>query len=98
MLLYIQRKMYLDEPLDLGLNSATEVFDIIITSLKLLTKDGKELTLDDYEELLEYTISEDFHDFQMKDYMQCKTCNYGTYNINDKLFEKHYCECEGNEE
>ncbi len=51
MLLYIQRKMCLDEPLELCLNSAKEVFDVMITPCEILNDEGKELTLDDYEEL-----------------------------------------------
>ena len=51
MLLYIQRKLCLDEPLDLCLNSSMEVFDIMITPCETLNDEGKELTLEDYEEL-----------------------------------------------
>ena len=47
-LLYIQRKLYLGESLNLCLNSANEVFDIIITPCETLNEKGTELTLDDY--------------------------------------------------
>lgn len=50
-LLYIQTKMYFDEPLGLCVNSAKEVFDIMITPCEILNNDGKELTLEDYDEL-----------------------------------------------
>ncbi len=50
-LMYIQRKIYLDEPLRLCLDSSKEVFDIMITPCEILNDEGKELTLDDYEEL-----------------------------------------------
>ena len=54
MLLYIQRKMYLDEPLGLCLDSSKEFFDIMITPCEIINDEGKELTLDDYKELAEY--------------------------------------------
>ncbi len=93
MLLYIQRKLYLGEPLNLCLNSTNEVFDIMITPCEILNEKGMELTLDDYDDISEYTVEKDFHDLQVKDYMQCKTCNYGTYNIIDKSeFNNHDCD------
>lgn len=58
MLLYIQRKLYLDEPLNLCLNSANEVFDIVITPCEILNDKGKELPLDDYDEIEEWTIEQ----------------------------------------
>jgi len=50
-LLYIQRKMYLGEPLNICLCSSKEVLDIMITPCEILNDEGKELTLEDYEEL-----------------------------------------------
>lgn len=51
LLLYIQRKLYLDEPLNICLNSANEIFDIMISPCEVLNDKGKELTLKDYEDI-----------------------------------------------
>ena len=92
MLLYIQRKLDLDEPLGLCLNSAKEVFGIMITPCDTLNDEGKELTLDDYDDILEYTIGRDFADYEMRDCMKCKVCGYVTYETIDKSeFENHNC-------
>ena len=40
MLMYIQRRLYMMEPLGLCLNSAKEVFDIMITTCEVLKDDG----------------------------------------------------------
>ncbi len=47
-LLYIQRKLYMNEDLDLGLDSSKELFGIMITPLETLNVNMKELTLEDY--------------------------------------------------
>lgn len=47
-LLYIQRKMYMNEDLDLGLDSSKELFGIMITPLEILNENMKELSLDEY--------------------------------------------------
>jgi len=90
MLLYIQRKMYLDEPLGLCLNSAKEVFDIMITPCEILNNEGKELTLDDYDDASEWTIErEDEDDPMSRQYMLCKTCDFAT---DDTFkFAEHNC-------
>ncbi len=90
MLLYIQRKMYLDEPLGLCLNSAKEVFDIMITPCEILNDEGKELTLDDYDDVSEWTIErEDEDDPMSRQYMLCKTCDF----VTDDTFKfaEHTC-------
>lgn len=89
-LLYIQRKLYLDEPLSLCLNSANEIFDIMITPCEILTNKGKELTLDDYDDISEWTIEhEDPDDSESRQYMLCKTCDFATDNT--IKFENHSC-------
>lgn len=90
MLLYIQRKLYLDEPLMLCLNSAKEVFDIMITPCEVLNNKGKELTLDDYDDIEEWTIEhEDEDDPESKQYMLCKTCDFATKDT--FKFAEHKC-------
>ena len=54
MLMYIQRKLYMDEHLGLCLNSAREELDIKIVPCEVLKEDGKEFTLEDYEDLEKY--------------------------------------------
>ena len=90
MLLYIQRKVYLDEPLKLCLDSSKEVFGIMITPCETLNDEGKELTLDDYEDVSEWTVeSEDKDDPMSRQYMLCKTCDFAT---DDTFkFEEHKC-------
>ncbi len=90
-LLYIQRKLYLDEPLNLCLNSANEVFDIMITPCEILNDKGKELTLDDYDDIEEWTVEHvDPDDPQSKQYMLCKNCDFTT---DDTFkFAKHKCD------
>ncbi len=90
MLLYIQRKLYLDEPLMLCLNSAKEVFDIMITPCEVLNNKGKELTLDDYDDVEEWTVErENKDDSQSRQYMLCKTCDFATDNT--FKFAEHEC-------
>lgn len=90
MLLYIQRKLYLDEPLMLCLNSAKEVFDIIITPCEILNNKGKELTLEDYDDIEEWTVEHvDNDDQESRQYMLCKTCDFAT---DDTFkFAEHSC-------
>ena len=90
MLLYIQRKLYLGEPLNLCLNSANEVFDIMITPCETLNEKGMELTLDDYDDIEEWTVKrEDNDDPQSRQYMLCKTCDFATDNT--FKFAEHSC-------
>ncbi len=90
MLMYIQKKLYLDEPLGLCLNSAKEVLDIMITPCEILNDKGKELTLDDYDDIEEWTIErEDNDDPASRQYMLCKTCDFATESTID--FDKHKC-------
>ncbi len=90
MLLYIQRKLYLDEPLMLCLNSAKEVFDIMITQCEVLNNKGKELTLEDYDDVEEWTVErENKDDSQSRQYMLCKTCDFAT--DNNFKFAEHKC-------
>lgn len=93
MLLYIQRKLYLDEPLNLCLNSANEVLDIMITPCEILNDKGIELTLDDYDGIEEWTIEHvDKDDPESHQVMLCKTCDFAT---NDTFkFAEHKCEIE----
>ena len=92
-LLYIQRKLYLGEPLNLCLNSANEVFDIIITPCETLNEKGTELTLDDYYDVEEWTVErEDNDDPQSRQYMLCKTCDFTTDNT--FKFTEHKCDIE----
>ncbi len=87
---YIQTKLYFDEPLNLCLNSANEVFDIMISSCEVLNDKGKELTLDDYDDIEEWTVEhEDNDDPASRRYMLCKTCDFATENTID--FDKHKC-------
>jgi len=93
MLLYIQRKLYLGEPLNICLNSANEVFDIIITPCETLNEKGTELTLDDYYDVEEWTVErEDNDDPQSRQYMLCKTCDFATDNT--VKFAEHKCDIE----
>ncbi len=93
MLLYIQRKLSLDEPLGLCLNSAKEVLDIMITPCEILNDKGKELTeltLDDYYDIEEWTIErEDIQNPFSKQYMLCKTCDFATDDC--FKFDEHKC-------
>ena len=90
MLLYIQRKLYLGEPLNLCLNSAKEVFDIMITPCEILNEKGMELTLDDYDDIEEWTVErEDKDDPASRQYMLCKTCDFATEDT--FKFAKHNC-------
>ncbi len=90
MLLYIQRKLYLGEPLNLCLNSANEVFDIMITECETLNEKGTELTLEDYDDLSEWTVEQEDNDDPMsRRYMLCKTCDFATDDYDD--FDKHDC-------
>jgi len=90
MLLYIQRKMYLDEPLGLCLDSSKEFFDIMITPCEILNDEGKELTLDDYDDVEEWTVEhEDVDDLESRQYMLCKTCDFATDNT--FKFAEHNC-------
>lgn len=93
MLLYIQRKLYLGEPLNLCLNSATEVFDIMITECETLNEKGTELTLDDYDDIEEWTVEHvDKDDPESHQVMLCKICDFAT---NDTFkFAEHKCEIE----
>lgn len=90
-LLYIQRKMYLDEPLELCLDSSKELFDIMITPCEILNDEGKELTLDDYNDVSEWTIERENKDDPIsKQYILCKTCDFAT---DDTFkFAEHKCE------
>lgn len=91
MLLYIQRKLYLDEPLNICLNSAKEVHDIMITPCEILNDEGKELTLDDYDDVEEWIVEHvDTDDLESRQYMLCKTCDFAT----DDTFKfvEHRCE------
>ncbi len=96
-LLYIQRKLYLGEPLNLCLNSAKEVFGIMMSPCEILNFTGIELTLDDYDDIEEWTVEhEDNDDPASRQYMLCKTCDFAT---DDTFkFNKHKCnlneECE----
>lgn len=90
MLLYIQRKMYLDEPLELCLNSAKEVFDIMITPCELVNDNGTEITLEDYDDVSEWTVErEDKDDPMSRQFMLCKTCDFATDNT--FKFTEHSC-------
>ena len=90
-LMYIQRKLYLDEPLNLCLNSYNERFDIMMTPCRILNDEGKELTLDDYDDIEEWTVErEDNDDPQSRQYMLCKTCDFATDNT--FKFAEHKCE------
>ena len=92
-LLYIQRKLYLGEPLNLCLNSSNEIFDIMITECETLNEKGTELTLDDYYDVEEWTVErEDNDDPQSRQYMLCKTCDFATDNT--VKFAEHKCDIE----
>ena len=90
MLLYIQRKMYLGESLGLCLDSSKEIFDIMITPCEIINDEGKELTLDDYDDVSEWTVErEDKDDPLSRQYMLCKTCDFATDDC--FKFDEHNC-------
>lgn len=87
---YIQTKMYFDEPLGLCLNSAKEILDIMITPLEILNDKDKEFTLDDYDDIEEWTVErEDKDDPASRQYMLCRTCDFATESTID--FDNHIC-------
>lgn len=86
MLLYIQTKFALNEPLDLGLDSSKEVLDIMITPLEILKDNGTPLELEDYIQLREFNYVLINNQFQY----ECLSCSYSNNGYDD--FKRHKCD------